>query len=509
MISKENLSSKQVQQLKAQEIYLRQEKQKIMEGLPHLYGRKFYSWARLFFEATHRMQFLCAGNQVSKSSTLQRKFIHWATSPHLWPKIWPTHPRPRQFWYFMPTQQLCTDEFENKWIPEWLPRGEFKSHPLYGWTEEYSKGEIDYIQFNTGVRIYFKSYMQKVSNVQSATVHMIGADEEMPVEFYDELVNRLTAVDGILVMVFTATLGQSFWQQVIEGNKLPEALKIQVKLEDCTYYEDGTPGPWTEERIKRRRAQCKSKNEELKRCDGKFVPSDGLKYPSFSPIRHIIKPVTIPEDWLRYAAVDPGSGGHAHPAGIMFLAVRPDMRRGYLFKGWRGDEVETSSSDILQKFRELRGRMNLTAQTYDYQARDFQIVASRAGESFTRAEKSHALGEDILNTLFRNDMLFVFDDDPELSKFVQEITLLQNSTAKNKARDDLIDPTRYVCMLVPWDFSHLAHVDLEKTVDEPQMSPQELELYERRGGNKNKEPENWEADLADQIEFWNDEYGSA
>lgn len=504
---REILTPQQIQNLKYQELMLKKKKLELIEGLPHLYGMKFYSWSRLFYESTHRMAFICAGNQVSKSSTLQRKMINWATNPNLWSRIWPKFPRPRQFWYFYPSLDVATDEFENKWIPEWLPRGEFKSHPQYGWHEEYDGKQIDYIEFNTGVRIYFKSYGQKVSNLQSATVHFIGFDEELPVDYYDELINRLTAVDGVLNGVFTATLGQPFWQQVIEGEKLPEALKLQVKLEDCQYYEDGSESPWTAERIARRRAQCKNKNEELKRCDGRFVPAEGLKYSTFSPIRHLMKPKPIPEDWVRYAAIDPGTGGQAHPAGIVFIAVRPDMRLGWVFRGWRGDDVDTTSSDILQKFRELRGNMVLAGQTYDWQARDFSIVAARAGESFTKAEKSHALGEDVLNTLFRNDMLFIFDDDLELQKLVNELVLLQNNTPKRAAVDDLIDPTRYCCMMIPWDFSHLAHVDLEKTMDEPRESPKELELRARRGEGKGQQAD-WEGFISDEIEFWNGEYGS-
>lgn len=503
-----DLSPQQKQHLKFQELKLKEAKLKLMDELPHLYGRKFYSWSRLYFESRHQQAFLCAPNQVSKSSTLQRKMIHWATCPTLWPKIWPSHPRPRQFWYFYPSLDVATDEFENKWEVEWLPRGEKKLDPVFGWTAVYEKGLIDYIQFNTGVRLYFKSYGQKVTNVQTATVHFVGCDEELPMEFYDELQFRTSAVDGIFNMVFTATLGQAFWQSVIEGPKLPESLKIQIRLEDCMYYEDGTESPWTEDKIRRTRAKCKSKNEELKRCDGRFVPAEGLKYPSFQPVRHMIAPVTVPQDWVRYAAVDPGSGGHAHPAGMVFIAVRPDMRKGYVFRAWRGDDVDTESSDILKKFRELRGSMKLTNQFYDYQARDFSIVSSRAGESFTKAEKSHTLGEDILNTLFRNDMLFIFEGDPELAKLCSELSLLQNSTPKNKAIDDLVDPTRYCCVGIPWDFSGIAQTNNEIMVDEPQMTPQELELYERSGGNRKKESENWEEDLTDQIEFWNDEYGS-
>jgi phage terminase large subunit-like protein len=505
------LTPQQIQSLKFQELRLKKKKLEIMEGLPHLYGRKFYSWARLFFESTHRQAYLVSGNQLSKSSTAIRKIIHWATAPKLWSQIWPSHPTPRQFWYFYPMLDTVQSEFENKWIPEWLPRNEFKNHPQYGWTfEKGARGYIDYLQFNTGVRVYFKTYTQDIKNLQSSTVHYINADEEMPSEFYDELIFRLSGVDGILNMVFTATLGQPFWQQVLEGDKFPEALKIQVSIDDCEYYEDGTKSPWTPERIKQRRAACRTRAEELKRCDGKFVPDSGRMFSCFNPSENLVKPFPIHTDWPIYAAVDVGSGGTAHPAGIVFIAVNPDYTAGYVFRAWRGDNVDTSSSDILDKFRALRGSLRLTNQAYDFQSRDFGIVSARNGESFVKAQKGRSLGEDIVNTLFRNNMLFLFDDDPEIGKLVSELSLLQVTSIKRFASDDLCDALRYCVLLIPWDFTRIGDQKKEKTIDHRAKTPQELELAERRGrlqGGK-KDESNWEKELESEFDFWNDEYGS-
>ena len=52
----------------------------LKEGLPHLYGKKFYKWAREFFESRARFNILVSGNQVGKSSFMSRKCVHWATS---------------------------------------------------------------------------------------------------------------------------------------------------------------------------------------------------------------------------------------------------------------------------------------------------------------------------------------------------------------------------------------------------------------------------------------------
>ena len=101
---------------------------------------------------------LCAANQISKSSTNIRKCIHWSTEKNLWPELWRTVPR--NFWYMYPSKQLATQEFETKWVPEFMPRGEMEKHPKYGWKAKYKNGELDKIQWNNGLPVYFKTYSQ-------------------------------------------------------------------------------------------------------------------------------------------------------------------------------------------------------------------------------------------------------------------------------------------------------------------------------------------------------------
>jgi hypothetical protein len=64
----EDLSPRQIQQLKHQELRLKQQKMKIMENLPHRYGMKHYPWSRKFYESTNKMNLLVAANQIGKSS---------------------------------------------------------------------------------------------------------------------------------------------------------------------------------------------------------------------------------------------------------------------------------------------------------------------------------------------------------------------------------------------------------------------------------------------------------
>ena len=107
------------------------EREKLRVGLPHLYGWPWYPWAKEFFQSTNNLNFLVAANQCSKSSTMIRKVIHWATEKDIWPKLWPTVPK--QFWYFYPTFDVSTAEWREKWVKEFMPAGDYKDDPKYGW----------------------------------------------------------------------------------------------------------------------------------------------------------------------------------------------------------------------------------------------------------------------------------------------------------------------------------------------------------------------------------------
>lgn len=472
--------------------FSRKDKQ-LKEELPHLFGQPWYEWAKSFFDAREKFCFLVASNQSSKSSTQIRKIIDWATNTKKWKHLWQT--KPQQFWYLYPSKVVATTEFEEKWVPEFLPRGSMKTDPVYGWEAIYKQKEIFALRFNSGVTIYFKTYEQDVQNLQTSTLHYIACDEEAPFHLFNELRSRLTATNGYWSMVFTATLGQDEWRRTMEPANESEELfkgawKRRVSLYDCLYYANGRPSPWTIDRIKQIEDSCSSQAEIQKRVMGRFVVSAGLKYPGFSLSRNVIEPQEIPPDWNIYTGTDIGSGGEKnHPAAICFIATSPDFKQGYVFRGWRGDGVVTTSYDILQKHRELcvyEGRqLYPVIKSYDWHNKDFFIVASRSGEGFTPADKNRNRGENLLNTLFKTGMLKLFGDDPELSKLVIELSSLLQKTAKNTAHDDFIDALRYTAAAVPWNFDGLPQNLVEsarKMTNIDTRSAQQVWWDERRSG---------------------------
>lgn len=486
--------------------------------LPHLYGWKWYPWAWDYFNSRNRYNFLVAANQVSKSSTQIRKCIHWATETSLWPELWsrtPTH-----FWYLYPSLEVATAEFKEKWEKEFLPRGEMKDDPKYGWEAEFKNKKIHCIYFKSGVTVYFHSYEQDKDNLQSSSVFAMFCDEELPVHLYSELNARISAasVRGYWHMCFTATLGQEFWRLCMEerGTKqetFKHAFKRSVSLFDCQKYIDGSPTMWTPEIIQETIEGCATPAEVERRVYGRFVIDEDRKYPSFTRKLNYVKNHPLPKGWLVFSGTDYGSGGASgHPASIVFVGVKPDFTQGRVFKAWRGDGIPTDASGIVSKYVELRGKMKPVGEFYDHQARDLYTIATsrKPAIPFQKADKGRDTGASLLNSLFKLGMLKIYDEDPELLKLVLELESLRNETSKSHAKDDLIDALRFAVTKVPWDFS-VKQTKVEDKPD-PNQTKREREWEEMKKDKTGLDLIEAEIDLANEahdygVESEGDDFG--
>lgn len=456
-------------ELALQRLKIMRQKVALQEGLPHLHGFKWYRWAWEYFNETNRMCFISAANQISKSSSQIRRIIHRATEPTLWPKLWKT--TPRMFWYFYPNKSTATIEFETKWKPEFLPRGSFINHPQYGWKADERVGEIYSITFNTGVTIYFKTYGQDVMDLQTGTVHEIDLDEEPPEYIMSEIFMRLAASDGYLSAVMTPTRGQEYWREVFEEKgpreRFPKAWKRQVSMYDCQQYLDGTPSPWTQEKINFAINACATPQQVEVRVHGRFANATGLKFGSFHDSRNVRRPEDYPKeqqwnhDWLFYVGCDIGSGEDNHPAAVTVLAIRPDGRFGRFIRGWRGDNIATTAGDVVEKAVQLSHDLPVTSLRYDHASRDFYNIAIGMGLTPTPAEKSHLIGEQVLNVGFKNQMIMI-DDIEELRPLRSELRNLRKDTPKKSAKDDFCDAARYAATGAYWDWSAIESAEIIK-----------------------------------------------
>lgn len=510
------------------------ERLSIISDLPHLYGFKWYPWAAEFRDTRNQIALLCAANQISKSSTQIRTCILWATDQDLWKELWPGERNgPNQFWYLYPTQKQVNAEFQTKWL-QFLPRGEYKDDEFFGWTLEKDKKDIIAIHFKSGVSVFFKTYKQSEEALQTGSCHAVFCDEELPMRHFNELMFRITATVGYFRMVFTATIGQEEWRLAMEPDEdeiaagkefLPQAHKMTVSLYDSMHYEDGSNSPWTIEKIKAVEARCSTHDEVLKRVHGKFIVIAGRKYPTFDMKRHMKPAHPVPKHWLIYAGADIGGGGEededgdgrsknhgkAHKSALCYVAVSPDFRQGRVFLGWRGDGVVTTAGDVVQKHIEIAGKYNFTERRYDWGNKDFDTISQRMGHPFLKAEKSHERGEEVINTLFKNDMIAIYED-PELSKLARELSSLKKTGDKRRAKDDFADAFRYCVTTIPWDFSFILgnvtdeEVQAAREAVELNLTPLQIEIRDRREAFTQQADEESQR-IEDEFEEWNDAYG--
>lgn len=517
--------------LKLEKVRLMEEKLRLKDGLPHLYGLNRYSWQKEYEEAKfYKKRLICAANQIGKSTIQICDRLTIATTPELWPELWPgqfaVNPQIKPYsWYLYPNQDTVMTEFREKWEPFYLPRGEFKTHEIYGWKEVIVNKVLKYIEFNSGYKIYFKTYNQNVQDLQSGTIFAIDCDEELPEHLLPELQARLFATDGYFSMAFTATLGQDFWYKVIErrgelDEAWDDAWKKQISMYDCLTYWDGSKAPWTEARIEQAVKNCKNKAEVERRIKGRFIKDEGLMYSAFDRDKNY-KPYPkdsrgkyfkgVPRGWSVYSAIDLGSGGaDNHPTAYSFLAVNPEYTKIRWFRGRRLDGIETTAGDSYKFYTRDAHGLDISAEAYDFAAKDFGTIANRAGRPFNKAKKDHELGEMALNTALKSGMFAIYYDptDPtdEAMKLVRELETMPINANKRTAKDDFIDSVRYAIMEIPIDWDKI----LNGTATSGESSHKKGTAQKERPNDyiwSNKEEE--ELDLRfieDEIDEWSDLY---
>ncbi len=524
MTTVEDMESRLVK-LKAEKLKLLQSKFEDQDGLPHRYGRKWFKWQRDFFESTAKDYLLTAANQVGKSTIGASTAIEWCCNKKLWPKLWPGK-IPRQIWYLYPSSDFAGSEIKTKWVTDLLPRGKMMTDPDWGWRLEYSGRSISAIHFNSGCSLYFKFYTQDIMNLQGSTVAAIFCDEELVEHFWPELNQRRMFYNGYFRMFFTATLGQKIWFDAMEMQGraeefLPDATKVQVSLYDCKVYEDGSPSHITDEYIARAINLCKSEAEIQKRVMGRFAVEGGLKYSSFDRKSNVIDKFMIPKTWVYYVGVDIGSGRdptapasdyQGHPSSIQFVAVDPEYSKAVCFDAWLGDDELTVDLDVYEKLLTMLQKHDafdrLGGIFYDYHAKDFGIICQRKGLSVLKAEKSHEIGESVINVLFKNKRLSILNL-PQHEELIFELTNLKRSTAKRAARDDAIDALRYALTRIPFDWQKIGVEGVSQNLRSQMFDPpklptrEELLTKERRAGLHNKEQP---LSIEQEMDAWNELY---
>ena len=421
--------------------------------------------------STNRMNLLNAANQVSKSSTLIRKDIILATEPGLWPILWPHMSRsaPSPFWYFYPSKDIASAEFEDKWVEEFLPKVDPK-HPQYGWKHFIKYQQIHSIKFNTGVTIYFKSYEQKGSNIQSQSLYKVSCDEEMPQPVYDELKQRISATRGYFDQVFTATLGQKFWYDAMElrgksRERFPNAFKQQISKRDCLFYMDGTESPWTEERIREEELECSSEQQRRIRIDGRFGREENVFFHGFDETAHVFSGEHCKAaHW--YAGVFIGQ--YTGLGGFVVLGVNNDHTKAFVDASYFTEKREESAASIFMKFKQASGEKRFSGCWGNVGARDFIKITASSPPYFESTTKPPDCNEKLINSLFKSNLLKLRAGNDALS-FALSNTSRKNDELKNA---EVLGALVMCASNVPWNYSKILGL-VSPNKEKPKAKPKD------------------------------------
>lgn len=498
--------------LKIEKLKALEAEKKRRDSLPHLYGQKFYNWSRLWFEDTTKFSLMFKGNQVGGSSVQIRKCIDWATDPVKRKELFnKDESEMLVFLYFMPSLNLFAREFHTKWVPQFMPRGEAREVGLYSWEAQYDEKKLESINFikfkEANTLVITLSYSSDVHKaMQAMSPSAVFADEEMPAHIFGEVIARLSATKGYFNMTCTPTRGEKLWEDAYSNRKFPDAFKLQVSQYMCQFFEDGTKGVHSLEDIRRFEQTLPTQRDIDVRVHGKFSKIAGLVYQQFDREKNT-KALKI-DTPLYYAGVDYGSGGiTGHPSAITILAVDANFKKARVHKFWRGDNERTTAGDLFQKYLEMSEGLQIVRRRYDWAAADFATIAQRNGCMFEKANKNKEQGVSIINTLFKNQMLEIPNNE-ENEKLMQELESFKVGDKVNRAENDGCDSLRYAITDIPFDFGDLT-LEFVNDIDTPVVGEGADNDYKKRTKTRFELAGDHRRtnDFDDYLDFYNDLMG--
>jgi phage terminase large subunit-like protein len=426
---------------------------------------------------------------VTHNSTVQIvKCLNMAMRQDLWPYWFPKR-KPKTFIYAYPSAALCSLELSEKWIKDYLPRGEMKQDPRFGWElHKDAKGQPEKITFNSGVTVWFRFYSQAPSSLQASTVDCIFLDEETPRAHYDELQVRTQATQaqgsGYTSMVFTATLGQQYLYDCMERQGTPHetfvgAWKRQISVFDCITYADGSPSEiWSKEYIEKDLIpKYRNERERARRLMGRFVKSSGILFEEFETKQNTEEQgITKMDGWRSFVGIDYGSGGeYGHSSAIVHVKVDPSYENIRVVDVWWSQKRRMTQGDLLVRYKMMAPKFGVHNAFADWGATDLFTLAAREGVRLHKAEKSHDIGLNLLNALFKDAQLkIIMGTSPHVGQLIQELSSVSEDTPKRHRLDDCADALRYAVSLIPMRLKSLK--DSKKKVQEiatAQISPRE------------------------------------
>lgn len=318
-------------------------------------------------------------------------------------------------------------------------------------------GVIDYIVvknvFGGTSRIGFKSCDQGREKFQGVSLDFVWFDEEPPKDIYDECRMRVFDRCGDIFGTMTPLKGLTWVYDEIElnCNDDPEVW--------CEYME-WADNPYLDSAEVEAMQAVVPKSEQLSRRFGRFSTGEGLVYPEFDKLVHVIKPFPVPKEWYCDIAIDPGL---VNPTSCHFYAVDFD---GVIYVIAEHFERLQSLDYHVAKINEIADSLGWER---DSKGRLHALIDSAANQRTLAAEKSVAelfcekgiivntnVNKDLYSGIQRIKSLFE-QRPPRIYIFSTCVNLIRelksywwgNADRPKKVDDHALDELRYFVMSQP------------------------------------------------------------
>jgi phage terminase large subunit-like protein len=272
-----------------------------------------------FHKSTHLGRILSGGNQAGKTDALVCEFI-WCASD--------TYPdwacgRPENWGHgAVQLRLICVDiqeGLEQILLPKfkrWMPRSMMVDG---SWERSWDSNKL-ILTFANGSTIDFLTYKMDLQKFGGVQRHMIGFDEEPPLEIFNESMPRLHRFNGRWVISATPVKGIDWLYELLvepvqrneDSHKSVFFIELDARLNPHLQVEDR--GAYN---------LAMTESERLTREQGKFMPKTGFVFPEFKPRFHV-----VPHHWPTRGCMIYSSTDHGvrNPTAWLWHAVSPNGR---------------------------------------------------------------------------------------------------------------------------------------------------------------------------------------
>ena len=272
----------------------------------------------------HRIRVYRAGNRTGKTVAFCAEAVAW-TSGYGWYFGWVPFKPPVYGWVSVLDWEWGVGEV--LW-PIMRPMIDFREVRSVKWYRKSDPELPSTIIWRNGSQMTFKSAATGRGKYQGAKLHFAGIDEEHPGDIVQEIRARLLDRGGHLWVTCTPIL-RSRWLQSLEKER--GCVTIRASMRDAA--KAGLLDQQAVEDYLGNLPDAQAKVRDL----GDFAGLEGLVYPEFSRITHVLQPNPkgnqlvghegeviapwpLPRTWPRVAAIDFGYG---NPCSILFAAIEP------------------------------------------------------------------------------------------------------------------------------------------------------------------------------------------